>query len=284
MGKYRKILVALDGSESSKNALRQAIKLANSEECWITVVSVIPSYTGDLSATFIGDMRKAMAEPCEKALSEAEEIAKSERALIKTVCEEGEIYERIVDLADAENCDLIVLGRKGLSRIERAFMGSVTARVIGHSQRDVLVVPINTTIGWKSIFLNTDGSKYSEAATDKAINFAKSYGGELMVLSVVEVTEEFMARAPGMLEDMVKKAKGFVEDVKKKAEQSNVKTTPFVREGEAYRVITNLAREQKADIIFMGSHGRTGLKRLLMGSVTAKVIGYTPCPVLVVKP
>jgi len=284
MGRYRKILVAIDGSESSRNALRQAIKLANSEECWITVVSVIPSYTGDLSATFIGDMRKAMAEPCEKALSEAQEIAKSERASIKTVCEEGEIYERIVDLADAENCDLIVLGRKGLSRIERAFMGSVTARVIGHSQRDVLVVPENTAIGWNSIFLNTDGSKYSEAATESAINFAKSYGGELMVLSVVEVTEEFLARAPGMVEDMVKKAKGFVEDVKKKAEQSNVKTTPFVREGEAYRVITNLARENKADIIVLGSHGRTGLRRLLMGSVTAKVIGHSPCPVLVVKP
>jgi nucleotide-binding universal stress UspA family protein len=284
MGRYRKILVAVDGSESSKNALRQAIKLANSEECWITVVSVIPSYTGDLSATFIGDMRKAMAEPCEKALSEAEDIAKSERALIKTVCEEGEIYERIVDLADAENCDLIVMGRKGLSQIERAFMGSVTARVIGHSQRDVLVVPDNTSIGWKYIFLNTDGSKYSEAATESAINFAKSYGGELMVLSVVEVTEEFLARAPGMVEDMVKKAKGFVEDVKKKAEGSNIKTTPFVREGEAYRVITNLARENKVNIIVLGSHGRTGLRRLLMGSVTAKVIGHSPCPVLVVKP
>jgi nucleotide-binding universal stress UspA family protein len=284
MGRYRKILVAVDGSESSRNALRQAIKLANSEECWITVVSVIPSYTGDLSATFIGDMRKAMAEPCEKALSEAENIAKTERALIKTVCEEGEIYERIVDLADAENCDLIVMGRKGLSQIERAFMGSVAARVIGHSQRDVLVVPENTAIGWNSIFLNTDGSKYSEAATDKAINFAKSYGGELMVLSVVEVTEEFLARAPGMVEDMVKKAKGFVEDVRKKAEEYNIKTIPFVREGEAYRVITNLARENKADIIVMGSHGRTGLRRLLMGSVTAKVIGHSPCPVLVVKP
>ena len=284
MGRYRKILVAIDGSESSRNALRQAIKLANSEECWITVVSVIPSYTGDLSATFIGDMRKAMAEPCEKALSEAEDIARSERALIKTVCEEGEIYERIVDLADAENCDLIVMGRKGLSQIERAFMGSVTARVIGHSQRDVLVVPDNTSIGWKYIFLNTDGSKYSEAATESAINFAKSYGGELMVLSVVEVTEEFLARAPGMVEDMVKKAKGFVEDVKKKAEGSNIKTTPFVREGEAYRVITNLARENKVNIIVLGSHGRTGLRRLLMGSVTAKVIGHSPCPVLVVKP
>lgn len=284
MGRYRKILVAIDGSESSKNALRQAIKLANSEECWITVVSVIPSYSGDLSATFIGDMRKAMAEPCKRALSEAEEIAKAEKALIKTVCEEGEIYERIVDLADAENCDLIVMGRKGLSKIERAFMGSVTARVIGHSQRDVLVVPENTAIGWKCIFLNTDGSKYSKAATESAINFAKSYGGELMVLSVVEVTEEFMTRAPGMLEEMVKKAQGFVEEVRNRAESSNIKTTTFVREGEAYKVITSLAKDQKADIIVMGSHGRTGLKRLLMGSVTAKVIGHAPCPVLVVRP
>src|SRR4030043_1426967 len=157
MGRYRKILVAVDGSESSKNALRQAIKLANSEECWITVVSVIPSYTGDLSATFIGDMRKAMAEPCEKALSEAENIAKSERALIKTVCEEGAIYERIVDLADAENCDLIVMGRKGLSKLSKALVGSVTARVIGHSHRDVLVVPDSTSIGWKRILVSTDG-------------------------------------------------------------------------------------------------------------------------------
>ncbi|MEW6569941.1 MAG: universal stress protein [Nitrospirota bacterium] len=284
MGRYRKILVAIDGSESSKNALRQAIKFADIEKCWITVVSVIPPYEGDLGLTSVGNMVKAMREPCEKALAEAEEIAKAERASIRTVCEEGDAYERIVDLADAENFDLIVMGRKGRSQIERALIGSVTARVIGHSQRDVLVVPENTIIGWKSVLLTTDGSKYSEAAIDKAVNFAKSYGGELVIVSVVDVTEEFMARSPGMVEEMVKKAKGFVDDAKKKAEVSNITTKTFVREGEAYRVITNLAKDQKADIIIMGSHGRTGLKRLLMGSVTAKVIGYTPCPVLVVKP
>jgi nucleotide-binding universal stress UspA family protein len=283
MGKYKKMLVAVDGSESGKNALRQAIKLANSEESWITVVSVIPAYQGDLGSTVFGNVIDAMREPYEKALSDAVEIAKSESALIKTVCEEGEIYERIVDLADAENCDLIVMGRKGRSQIEKALIGSVTARVIGHSQRDVLVVPLNTVVGWKSIFLTTDGSKYSEAATDKAINFAKSYGGELMVLSVVDVTEEFMARSPGTVEEMVKKAKGFVEDVKKKAEAFNINTKTFVREGEAYKKITDLAREHKANVIFMGSHGRTGLKRLLMGSVAEKVIGHAPCPVFIAK-
>ncbi|MDO9027782.1 MAG: universal stress protein, partial [Candidatus Roizmanbacteria bacterium] len=124
MGNYRKILVAVDGSESSKNALKQAFKLACTEGCWITVVSVIPAYTGDLALVGVGNIMKSMRKPCEDALSEAQKLAESERASIKTVCEEGEIYERIVDLAEADNCDLIVMGRRGLRHLERAFVGS----------------------------------------------------------------------------------------------------------------------------------------------------------------
>jgi nucleotide-binding universal stress UspA family protein len=283
MGRYRKILVAIDGSESSKHALRESFKLASDEKCWITVVSVIPLYEGDLGAMWINNVKEAMAKPCKLALSEAENIAKKERVLIKTVCEEGEIYERIVDLADAENSDLIVVGRKGIAGLQRTLVGSVTARVIGHSQRDVLVVPNDTSIGWKSILFATDGSKFSEAATDKAIDFAKSYGSELNVITVVDVTEEFMARAPGALEDLVKKAKSMVEDVKKKADSKGIKAESIVREGDAYKVIINVAKKQKANAIIMGSHGRTGLKRLLMGSVTERVIGHAPCPILIVK-
>ena len=281
MGRYRKILVAIDGSESSMHALRESFKLANNEQSWITVLSVIPTYEGDLGATWITNVKEAMGKPCKIALSEAEKLAKKERVLIKTVCEEGGIYERIVDIADAENSDLIVMGRKGMSKLSKALVGSVTARVIGHSHRDVLVVPEGTSIGWKSILVSTDGSKYSEAAINRAIGLAKSYGSEVKVISVVDVTEEFIARAPGALEDLVKKAKGIVEDVKKKVSSEGINAEGIVREGEAYRVITELASKEKAGIIVMGSHGRTGLKRLLMGSVTEKVIGYAPCPVLI---
>jgi nucleotide-binding universal stress UspA family protein len=284
MRRYRKILVAVDGSESSMHALRESFKLANNEQSWITVLSVIPTYEGDLGATWITNVKEAMAKPCKIALLEAEKLAKSEKVLIKTVCEEGGIYERIVDLADAENCDLIVMGRKGISGLEKVLVGSVTARVIGHSQRDVLVVPNGAAIGWKSILFATDGSKYSETAANKAIGFAKSYGSEVKIICVVDVTEEFMARAPGALEDLVKKAKDIVEDVKKKASSEGIKAEGIVREGEAYRVITDTACKENTGIIVVGSHGRTGLKRLLMGSVTEKVIGYSPCPVLVVKP
>jgi nucleotide-binding universal stress UspA family protein len=283
MGKYRKILVAIDGSESSRNALSQAFRFAVDEKCWISVTSVVPPYDGEIEILGIKDIRASLRKPCEDALREAKKFAETERALIKTVIEEGETHERIVDLADAENCDIIIMGRRGLRPVERMLVGRVTARVIGHSQRDVLVVPNNTTVGWKTIVLATDGSKYSAVAAARAIAFAQSYGGELRVLSVVDVPTEFYAEAPQAVDDLVKKAKGFVADVKKQAEDSGVKAETFVGEAEAHEAVINLAREQKADMIVIGSHGRTGLRRLLMGSVAEKVIGYAACPVLVVK-
>ncbi len=281
--KVKKMLVAIDGSESSMHALKESFKLARNEKSWITVVSVVPEYKGDLDLVAVGNVMASMRKPCEDALHKAEELAKAEGALIKTVCEEGEPHERIIDLAEAENCELIVMGRRGLSRLERALVGSVTARVIGHSHIDVLVVPSTTEIGWKKILLATDGSKYSKAAAERVIDFAGEYGGELRVVSVVDVPAEFYGEAPDAVEDLIKKAKGYVEDVKRQAEASGIKTETFVREGEAYKAILDLAKEQNANAIVMGSHGRTGLKRLLMGSVTEKVIGYASCPVLVVK-
>lgn len=283
MGRYKKILVAIDGSDSSIHALSESFKLATNEKSWITVTSVVPSYEGDLSLVGVGDVLSSMRKPCEDALHEAERLAEAEGALIKTVCEEGKTYERIVDLAEAENCDLIVLGRRGLRRFEKALMGSVTARVIGYSHRDVLVVPRDTTIGWQRILVATDGSRFSKIAVERAIDFAKSYGGELRVISIVDVPPEFYAEAPNAVDDMIDKAKGYVKDIRTHSESAGVKSAGFVGEGEAYQIITDTAKKENVNVIVMGSHGRTGLKRLLMGSVTEKVIGHAPCPVLVVK-
>ncbi len=283
MGKYRKILVAFDGSVSSKNALKQAIKLSQTEKSWIKILVVVPDYEGDLELVGVSNIKAVIEGPKEKLIASARDIAAAESATIITDAEQGEAYERIVDVADAENCDIIVIGRRGIHRIERMLMGSVTSRVIGHTQKDVLVVPRDVSIGWKNILLATDGSKCSIAATEHAINFANSYGGNLIAVSVVDVTDEFYAQAPQAVDRMIEKSKGYLEVVKKKAETSNVKIEPAVREGEAYEKIAELASVRKADVIFMGSHGRTGLKKLLMGSVTEKVIGHTPCPVMVVK-
>jgi nucleotide-binding universal stress UspA family protein len=284
MGKYKKILAAYDGSASSTNALLQSFRLATEEKSWITVATVVPTYEGDLDLIAVGDIHSALRRPGEEILSRANALAKKEGALIKTILEEGEVFDRLVDLAEAENCGVIVMGRRGSSSAGgRSHIGSVTARVIGHSQRDVLVVPEETSIGWKKIMVATDGSRYSSLAVERAIDFAKSYGGSLTAVSVVDVPSEFYAEAPGAVDNLIGNAKGFVADVKDKAASQAVEASTFVGEGEAFSVITGIARKEDIDVIIMGSHGRTGLRRLLMGSVTEKVIGHAICPVLVVK-
>lgn len=283
MGRYRKILVAVDGSQSGFHALKESFRLATDEKSWITAVAVTPSFEGDLELVGVRDIKAALRQPYEKALSVSREIANTERALIKTVSEEGEPYERVVDLADAENCDLIITGRKGTHHLEKSLMGSVAARVIGHSRKDVLVVPDNSRMGWGKILVATDGSRYSRIAAERAIDFAKSYGGELRVISVVDVPSEFYAEAPHAVDEMINKAKEYVKDIRLAAEAEGIKAEGFVGEGEAYQIITDLAKKEEVNVIVTSSHGRTGLKRLLMGSVAEKVIGHAPCPVLVIR-
>ena len=100
---------------------------------------------------------------------------------------------------------------------------------------------------------------------------------------MVDVPTEFYAEAPQAVDDLVKKAKEYVARVKQQAEAAGIKAEAFVGEADAHEAITKLARDEKADMIVLGSHGRTGMRRLLMGSVAEKVIGYATCPVLVVK-
>lgn len=283
MGKYRKILVAFDGSESSRNALRQAIMLARTEQSWIKALAVFPSYEGDIDLTGVRNIKDVMKGPSERLISEAMDIAKEEKASVISNVEQGEVYETIVDVAEAENCDLVVLGRKGLGDLERMLMGSVTARVIAHSEKDILVVPRDVKLSTDKILLAVDGSAHSDAALDRALHFARTFKGSLTAVSVVDIYPEFYAEAPEVVENMEKKSVEMVVRVREKVEKSGLKVETKVLRGSAAEEIVGLAREIGAGVIFMGSRGRSGLKKLLMGSVAEKVIGLAPCPVLVAK-
>ncbi len=140
MKEYRKVLVPIDGSEASFHALKQAFQFSSTEKSWITVVCVVPEYEGDLDTLASGDnILKEIRRPCEEALAKAKEIATRDGYNIKTVLEEGEAATRIIAIADVHNRELIIMGRRGLSNLERSFVGSVTQRVIGLNHGDVLV-------------------------------------------------------------------------------------------------------------------------------------------------
>jgi nucleotide-binding universal stress UspA family protein len=284
MERYRKILAAVDGSDASKNAFRRTCRMAREGDSMMTALMSVPIYQDQFDVfTTKEKVSDTLRAEGDKILSDIRKIAEEEHVPVRVLLDEGSPSKTIPAVADEGGYDLIVMGRRGMTHVERALMGSVTARVIGYTQKDVLVVPDNASLGWKNILLATDGSKHGSAAVDGAINYARSYKGKLNIIQVVEVTEEFQACAPDAVDNMIFQARKNVDDIKVRAGESGVEAEVFVREGRPYEVITDLAAQLNAGTIVMGSHGRTGLMRLFMGSVTARVIGHAPCPVLVIK-
>jgi nucleotide-binding universal stress UspA family protein len=277
MTDYRKVLVAFDGSPSSRNALKQAFTLGK----WIKVLAVVPDYAGEVDLTGVVNINDTIHGLGQKLLAEAKKIAQEEKAHILTNLEQGEPYERIVHVADDEKCDLIIMGRKGLTKLEQKFMGGVTAKVIGYTTKDVMVVPRKGDVNFKDILLATDGSKNTREAVKRALEFSKYYKSKLTLVSVVYTNNEFWAQAPQIIDKMIHKAHVLLEDIRTQAENDGIDTHVVVREGDPHVAIAELASKLGSGLIIMGAHGRKGLTRLLMGSVVEQVIGFSTCPVMV---
>ncbi len=137
---FRKVLIAVNGS---KKVLEQGINLARDEKTWITVVKVVQPYDGDLDLTGIKNIEDVLDDGGAKAAAEIQEIADAEGALVKTRIEEGDVPQRIVEVAAEERCDLIIMGTKKKKGImSRLFGDHVVEKVIDRASCPVYVVGV----------------------------------------------------------------------------------------------------------------------------------------------
>lgn len=270
MAKMEKILVATDGSAYSENAVKEAILLAKKCSSRIFAVSVVIT-----NLEFEVTMPQFVDKEEKKAREHLESVkARASKEGIDcdiAVIHGDEPYQDIVHQALKNRVDMIIVGRHGRTGLLRLMMGSVAAKVIGHAPCNILVVSPAASIELKNILIATDGSRYSEAAVREAIGIAKRCNSLLVALSVASVDAERKAA-----EDNVKKT---VELAAKEGLAAEGLTVI----GKPYEAITETAKQKRADLIVVGSHGRRGLERLLMGSVTERVIGHTETAVLVVR-
>ncbi len=136
---------------------------------------------------------------------------------------------------------------------------------------------------YDKILLPTDGSKGSEIALEHALDLAEKYGAEIHVLFVADVrvdsTTDMWANVLGQLEEIGEDA---VNEVAEKVEEADIEVVKEVVRGVPHKEINNYAAENNLDLITMGTHGRTGVDRLLIGSVTEKIIRTSQIPVLTV--
>lgn len=142
---------------------------------------------------------------------------------------------------------------------------------------------------YKRILIATDGSDKSRLAAEEGLELAKALGAEVLALYVVnEVVIASAVRQLGADKKEVeaklqKQGEKALDDIKEMGEKLGVKVEPVIRIGAPANVIIDVARTENIDCIVMGSHGESGVSKLLIGSVVQKVLYWATTPVLVVR-
>ena len=139
------------------------------------------------------------------------------------------------------------------------------------------------------ILVPTDGSQPSIAAGQLAIQLAASLGAQITFVYVVdtavvdELTETSGKLVQQVRQELERTGQRYLDHLSRLAVNAGLQVNRLIRRGTAYGEIESLAREQGVDLIVIGQVGHRGPRRILIGSVTERVIEYAPCPVLVVK-
>ena len=275
-----KLLVCTDESPDSQGAVTVALDLARTAQCKVyllQVLTLVPLYelqTPDLLPPPTVNLEiQAAQEAAVRNRLEAWRIKAAELGvdLEPRLRSSTSAYEGIREEAEELKPDWIIMGRHGLTGLARLLMGSVTARVIGHSRVNVLVVPQGATLKFKRLLVASDDSPFSVAAWEEALSITQRMGSYLLGISVAATDSELGT------------AKAVVQKLEAEAKMRGVALETAVPHGQPDQAIIHWAKARQVNLIILGSHGHTGLRKLLMGSVVERVIGQSPCPVLVVK-
>lgn len=139
-------------------------------------------------------------------------------------------------------------------------------------------------MAYKNILLAFDDSRYSEAALVETLHYAKAHDSKVTIVHAVFFDSEEFSISPGQLEKRLKSGREACERVTETyCQEFGIKLDYLVIQGEPHEVLPEVARKREADLIVMGTYGRKGIRRMVMGSVTSGVILDSPCDVLVVK-
>jgi universal stress protein A len=142
----------------------------------------------------------------------------------------------------------------------------------------------------RHILAPTDFSDYSKEAINDALELAQTFGAKLSLLHVVELPsspiEEFVPSTMGgdLLDDLERRASAELAQVLPQAQEATIEVRRAVVMGSPFRKIIETAEAEHVDLIVMATHGRTGLRHLVMGSVAERVVRTAPCPVLTIRP
>ncbi len=292
-----RILVPLDGTTFSEQALPLASALALRTGAAVDLAMVeVPSPVAFPDVTFLQPLKDAELAWLEGS---AQKVRAAGVADVSTHVLEGVVPEALEEHRVRRGADITVMSTHGRGPVARSWLGSVADHFVRTTEGPVLLVrpengdevSMDPLPAIDRVLVTLDGSALSETAVDPALELAGLFGAGVTLVRVIEYpnrTESvYLPDAVEAIEERLEEARGNTEEelTRVAASLSNrgvtvdQETRVVVHAAEG---ILDIAGERGADLIAMASHGRGGVRRLVLGSVTDKVLRGSGTPVLVV--
>ncbi|WP_135822139.1 universal stress protein [Halostella litorea] len=289
---YDTILLPTDGSDHAVRAAEHGLALARWFDATVHVVNVIDLAragglfnAGGVGEEFVSELEAEAKERIGTVEAVTEGVDAVETAVVR-----GAPAEAILDYADEHGVDLVAMGTHGRTGVERYVAGSVTERVVRLSDVPVLTAQAldgGGFEGYDDVLVPTDGSPHAERAAEHGIAIAQAADARVHALNVVDfgkVAATSNLEAPAELLDRLRdEGEEEAEAVAQRARDAGVDAVTAVVEGTPSRDVLEYAEDRGVDLIAMGTAGRTGLNRILLGSTAERTVRRAAVPVLTVS-
>jgi len=289
---YDTVLVPTDGSDHAVRAADHAAALADRFGATVNVLAAVDveSAAGAFDA---GGVTESFVETLEQqAKADVESVTDAIGDEVPTATEliRGRPEDVVVDYATDNDVDLIAMGTHGRTGIDRVVAGSVTERVLRRGPVPVLTArhserTVSPT--YDDVAIPYDGSDAASAALDHAVAIAGATDATLHAVSVVEIPATAghpeLTLSPGVLETHDEHAEATADEAADRAREADVDTTTAIVNGAPADAVLDYVADNDVDMIAMGTHGRTGIGRYLLGSTTERVVRRADPPVVAVN-
>ena len=287
MQQLETVVVATDGSDGALVGSKWALKLAERFGAALHVLSVVD--TSD-SAVVDSIRERRVVEALETRAHDA--IAAVETRIedatatptVTTAVRRGVPHEAICTYATQQAADVIVMGTTGRSRLNRLLLGSTTERVLRTTTRPLLAVPPEAgEPAFDQILLPTDGSEGSDIAVDWGVWLASEFDSMVQALYSVETGRLPAATTPSeLLDELEREGKTALESVRSQTNAAGVRSSGRVTSGPPARAILGAIEQKEIGLVVIGTRGRHGISKQLLGSVTERVVRHAPAAVFCV--
>ena len=298
---FNKILVPLDGSDLAECALGPALRIAKGGHREVILLRV-PLFTHKRITPHIEydglppseqSIELLRNEVCHYLMAVQQAMAPPGLPVRAEVVE-GDVASVIVDTAETECVDLIVMSSHGYSGLTRWMLGSVTEKVLRSTPCPVMIVRSPKPLS--KVLITLDGSELAELAVAPGIEMTNRLDAQLTLLCVqdesmhrsraerAQIVSEGSERDRPLADRLYESMETYLRNLAQRhrlAAGREIQTA--VVTGPAAESILDFAESHRIDLIIMATHGQTGLHRWVYGSVTAKVLRCTHCAVLVIR-